>query len=120
MQRSFPKKNSTLKPNEKAVIAAYVLHRIAAGEIDDKEAGQILRREIGLQWTFLTAIQYLTGKEAAESIASLPANQHFFGLTKNQIIQMLAIANHLAANIRADGRPLTPGFMVHLFKEEKN
>lgn len=74
MHSVFPKKKSNLPPLGKALAAAKVLLDFLDHKLDTKEAGLILRREVGLQWSVLTAAQYLTGKEAMGALAGLQAD----------------------------------------------
>ena len=48
----------------KALAAAIVLLKVRAGEMDDKQAGFVFSASVGKQWSLITAVQYLSGKEA--------------------------------------------------------
>lgn len=63
MRGLFPKKKSRLSAQGKAVSAAHTLLDTVEGQIDEKAAGRRLREEVGLQWSFLTCLQYLSGQE---------------------------------------------------------
>lgn len=61
----FPRKKSRLNPQGKTTTAAMVLLDVMEEKLDEKSAGIRLRSEVGLNWSVLTAMQYLSGQEAS-------------------------------------------------------
>lgn len=112
----FPKKKSHLSPSEKALVAAHAFHLAVSEGMEPDEIGLLLRTEVGVQWTLLSAIQYLTGKAAVASVLALPSNFTFRGLNKQQLVALVDMANDCAANVRPDGTPLTAGPYLKYFK----
>lgn len=118
MRGVFPKKKSILPALGKAIAAAKVLLNFRDDKIDTKEAGLILRREIGLQWTVLTAAQYLTGKEAMQALAGLPADWTDGAWTKQRMMEAVMFANLLCAQAHPNGCSLSAGALVSAFKPD--
>jgi len=112
----FPRKKSRLSPQGRAIAAAHVLLDSAEGRLDEKAAGTRLREEIGLQWSYLTCLQYLSGQEALVALKALPTSWAEQGRTKSSLIGAAILAAHAVANLRADGTMLCAS---HLAKELK-
>lgn len=72
MRDPFPRKKARLPPLGKALAAVHVVQEVMAERMDDKQVSSYLRQEVGLQWTLLTAFQYLTGQEAIGALRELP------------------------------------------------
>lgn len=113
----FPKRKSKLSPQGKAMAAAQVLLAVGAGTMDDKQAGAFLREHIRLNWSLLTAVQYLTGQEAIGALEALPADWSQEGLDKTQVFAAVALAHDMAANLHPRS-PLSAGLLVERFKRE--
>lgn len=111
-------KKSPLKPREKALAACRALDQFIAGK-DPKSIGAALREEVGLQWTVLTAVQYLTGKEARDALDALPADFVFEGRNKFELKLLEALANDCAANAHPHGTRLSAGLLVEKFKRAR-
>ena len=116
MRGLFHKKKSRLSPQGKAIAAANVLLDSADGRLDEKAAGRRLREEVGLQWSYLTCLQYLSGQEALVALKALPNCWAEKGRTKSSLIGAAILAAHAVANLRADGAMLCAS---HLAKELK-
>jgi hypothetical protein len=116
MRNPFPKKKSPLSSLQKTLAAVRALHRCMYSDMSPEESGKILRSDVKLQWTFLTAIQFLTGKEAIASIMTLPHDVVFDGLGKPMLLEMLARAHDIAANSHPSGATLSSGLLVKKFK----
>ena len=112
----FPKKKSRLSAQGKAVVAANVLLDAVEGKIDDKMAGVRLREAIGLQWSFLTCIQYLSGQEALVALKALPNDWTEEGRQKRHVLAAAILAAHMVANFRSKGPML---FASHMAEELK-
>ncbi|KGM52271.1 hypothetical protein N792_03930 [Lysobacter concretionis Ko07 = DSM 16239] len=112
----LPKKKSKLPPLGKALIAAKVLLEVRDEKLDGKEAGALLRREVGLQWTVLTAAQYLTGKEAMGALDSLAAHWSDGDWTKRQMVEAVLFANLFCAQAHPKGSAMSAGTLVPAFK----
>lgn len=106
MHRVFPKKKSRLSAQGKALAAAHVLLDTVEGRIDEKAAGRRLREEVGLQWSFITCLQYLSGQEALAVMEALPNDWSEHGRTKRQLQAAVIMAAHTVANVRQDGTML--------------
>lgn len=118
MRGLFPKKKSKLRPLGKALIAAKVLFDVRDQKLDTRQAGLRLREEVGLQWTVLTAAQYLTGKEAMEALTSLPADWSDGSWTKKQMVEAVMFANLFCAQAHPKGSSLSAGSLVPAFKPD--
>jgi hypothetical protein len=112
------KKKSKLPPLGKAVAAAKVLLAVRDEKMDSKEAGLLLRSQVGLQWTILTAAQYLTGKEAMQALVNLPIDWSEDGHTREKMTEAVLFANLFCANAHPSGSSLSAGSMVPAFKPE--
>lgn len=115
MRGLFPKKKSKLPPQGKAIAAATALLAVGSGTMDDKQVGRMLREQVGLNWTLLTAVQYLTGKEAIGALKALPADWNEAGLNRSQLFAAVALAHDMAANLHPKS-PLSAGSLVRHFK----
>lgn len=112
----FPKKKSRLSTQAKAVVAANVLLDAVEGKIDEKMAGVRLREAIGLQWSFLTCVQYLSGQEALVALKALPNDWSEEGRQKRHLQAAAIMAAHMVANFRSQGPMLCAS---HLAEELK-
>lgn len=119
MRGLFPKKKSKLPPQGKAIAAATALLAVGSGTMDDKQVGRMLREQVGLNWTLLTAIQYLTGHEAIGALETLPADWNEEGLNRAQLFAAVAMAHDMAANLHPNA-PLSAGLHVKHFKRPKD
>ncbi|UID80477.1 hypothetical protein J3U96_08945 [Stenotrophomonas maltophilia] len=86
------------------------------GRLDEKAAGRWLREEVGLQWSMLTCLQYLSGKEALGALKALPNDWSERGRTKQHLQAASILAAHAVANMRQDGRMLCASDFAHEFK----
>lgn len=116
MRGLFPKKKSRLNPQGKAVAAATALLDTVEGKIDEKAAGRRLREEVGLNWSFLTCLQYLSGQEALVAIETLPEDWEQDGRTKRHVFAAAVLAAHTVANVRSDGTPLCASYLAQELK----
>lgn len=116
MRGLFPKKKSRLSAQGKAVVAANVLLDAVEGKIDEKMAGVRLREAIGLQWSFQTCIQYLSGQEALVALKALPNDWSEEGRQKRHVLAAAILAAHMVANFRSKGPMLCAS---HLAEELK-
>lgn len=116
MRGLFPKKKSRLSAQGKAVVAANVLLDAVEGKIDEKMAGVRLREAIGLQWSFLTCLQYLSGQEAHVALKALPNDWSEEGRRKRHLLAAAILAAHMVANFRSKGPMLCAS---HLAEELK-
>jgi hypothetical protein len=106
MRSPFPKRKSRLSEQAKAVVAARVLLDVRDERLDATAAGLRLREAIGLQWTFLSAVQYLSGKTAIAAITALPEEWTDAGRSKADLLGAILVAADIVANVRPDGEPL--------------
>lgn len=112
----FPKKKSRLSPQGKAIAAAHVLLDSAEGMLDEKAAGRRLRDEVGLQWSYLTCVQYLSGQEALGAIKALPNDWTENERTKLHLMGAAILAAHTVANLRSDGTLLCASYLAQELK----
>lgn len=106
------KRRNQLPPVERAVLSAKVVLAVHEGRMDEEAAGVLLRRAMGVQWTFLTALQYLSGQEAITSLQSLPEDWEVEGLTKGLAAQAVLLAGHICAFAHPGGAVLSAGHLV--------
>lgn len=119
MRNPFPKKKSRLPPLGKALAAVHVVQEVLAERMDDKQVSSYLRQEVGLQWTLLTAFQYLTGQEAIGALSELPQGWvGEGGLTRAQVLEAVAAAHQVCANFHPSGRAMSAGLLVQQFKRD--
>lgn len=116
MRGLFPKKKSRLSAQGKAVVAANVLLDAVEGKIDEKMAGVRLREAIGLQWSFLTCVQYLSGQEALVALKALPNDWTEEGRQKRHVLAAAILAAHMVANFRSKGPMLCASHMAEELK----
>jgi hypothetical protein len=107
-----PKKKSRLSSQAEAVIATNVLLDAVEGKIDERAAGVRLREAIGLQWSFLTSLQYLSGQEAPAALKALPNNWSEEGRQKRHLLGATALAAHIVANFRSDGSMISASHLA--------
>ena len=96
-------KRKTLPPLAKVKLASGVLAAVLAEKIDEKQAGVLLRQATGTQWSLLTCLQYLSGKEAIGAIEGLPQDWSEDGLTKDRLQAATKVAAHAVANFHPKG-----------------
>jgi hypothetical protein len=75
-----------------------------------------LREEVGLQWSYLTCIQYLSGQEALGALKALPNDWSERGRTKQHLQAASILAAHAVANTRQDGGMLCASDFAHQLK----
>jgi hypothetical protein len=112
----FPRKKSRLSPQGKAVAAVHALLDTVGGKIDEKAAAVRLREEVGLNWSFPTCLQYLSGQEALAAIESLPSDWEQGGRTKRHAFAAAVLAAHTVANLRSDGTMLCASYLAEELK----
>lgn len=108
----FPRKKIHLSPLGKTIAAAKVVHAVKDGRLEWKQAGQALRDMVGLQWTMLTAMQYLTGKEAGSAVAALPDGWTDGEMTIKSLIEAIWCAADFCANAHPKGVALSGAALV--------
>ena len=111
------KRLNRLPPLERALFAARMLLSVQAGQMDERAAGRELRAAMGVQWSLLTAIQYLSGQEAIRAIDSLPEEWSMDGLTKADAPRAVLTAGWVCAHGHPGGKPLTSGHLVSAMRE---
>lgn len=99
-----PKKK--LAPLVKVKLATVALSAVLSDRMTDKEAGRFLREATGTQWSLLTCMQYLSGKEALAAIAALPDDWAEDGMTKDALEHATKVAAFAVANAHPEGTPL--------------
>ena len=99
-----PKKK--LPPLVKVKLATVALSAVLADRMTEEDAGRLLREATGTQWSLLTCLQYLSGKEALATIAALPENWFEDGMTREALEQATKVAAYAVANAHPKGTPL--------------
>jgi len=102
--RNPPKKK--LPPLVKVKLATVALSAVLADRMTEEDAGRLLREATGTQWSLLTCMQYLSGKEALAAIAALPEDWSEDGITKQALEQATKVAAFAVANAHPKGAPL--------------
>ncbi len=115
MRGRSPKK-VLVSPQRKVVAAATALLSTMEGVFDEKGAGKWLREEVGSQWSFLTCLQYLSGKDALSALEALPADWAERGRTKGDLYAASIFAAHAVANVRQNGPMLCASEMAKAMK----
>jgi len=82
------------------------LSAVLSDRMTDKEAGRFLREATGTQWSLLTCMQYLSGKEALAAIAALPDGWTEDGMTRQALELAAKVAAFAVANAHPEGTPL--------------
>lgn len=108
-----PKK---LAPLVKVKLAAAALSAVLAERMTEEEAGRMLREATGTQWSILTCIQYLPGKEALGAIAQLPDDWTEDGMSKEGLESATKAAAFLVANAHPKGTPLCASDMAKQYR----
>lgn len=113
----FPAKKSRLPPIGKALAAVKAIRRAVDERMDEKSIQALLKEEVGLNWSLLTALQYLTGKQALGALEALPANWvGEDGTTMDDVEGAVAVAHLVCANLKPDAR-LSAGVLVEHFRD---
>ncbi|HEL2981852.1 TPA: hypothetical protein UL927_000202 [Stenotrophomonas maltophilia] len=107
------RRKPTIPPQRRAIVAAQLFLDLVEEKLDPQALGR-LREEVGLQWTWLTCMQYLSGKEALEVLRALPTDWEQDGRTPLQMLSASLLAAHTVVNLRGDGQALCAS---HLAKQ---
>lgn len=86
----------------------------------DKEAGRFVREATDTQWSLLTCMQYLSGKEARLAIAALPEDWSEDGMTKQVLEQATKVAAFAAANAHPKGTPLCASDLAKQYRGKES
>jgi hypothetical protein len=112
----FPARKSRLTPQGKTIAAGLVLLDVMEGKLEDKAAGVRLRSEVGLNWSLITALQYLCGQEAIAALASIPQDWQERGRTRADLVKAVLVAADAVANGRPDGQMLCASYLARDLK----
>ena len=110
--RAPAKRRGLLTPQAKAIVATKAVLSVFAGTVDEKDIGPQLRRATGLQWSFLTALQYVTGQEAIGALGDLHDDWRDGKLTKADLRKAVMLAAGACATGAPSGSPLSGGHLV--------
>lgn len=102
----FPLSKSPLNSREKTIAAPLIFLDALEEKIALSDIGPLLRKAIGLQWSWISCIQYLSGKEAIGAQQALHEDWTQGGRNRNDIAVAILLAAQAVANIRSDGKPL--------------
>lgn len=106
MINPFPRKKCILNPQGKTAAAAMALLDVMEERLDEKAASRRLREEVGLNWSMITAVQYLSGKEAIAAVSQMPADWAHEGRTRKDVLHAIIMAADAVNNARPDGKAL--------------
>jgi len=95
-----------LAPLVKVKLAAATLAAVLADRMSEEDAGRVLREATGTQWSLLTCMQYLSGKEALAAIERLSADWSEDGMTRESLESATKVAAFAVANAHPKGTPL--------------
>lgn len=109
-------KRKKLPALTKVQLAATVIAAVLAEKIDEKQAGVILREATGTQWSLLTCLQYLSGKEAIGAVDNLPDSWSEEGMTKEGLQAAIKVAAHAVANFHPKGKSLCASDLAQTMK----
>src|SRR5689334_15724978 len=98
MRAPGTKRKSKLSDMDKAVVSARVVLDAHAGLLDEPAAARRLRESFDLQWSFITCLQYLSGKKAIAAISALPSDWSADGRTKKDMITAVLLAADAVAH----------------------
>src|SRR3546814_17453062 len=90
---------------------------VMEGRLDEKAAARRLRDEVGLNWSMITAVQYLSGKEAIRAVARLSADWSHDGRTRKDVLLAIILAADAVNNARPDGQALCARYLATALKE---
>lgn len=108
-----------IPPLVKVKLATLALSGVLADRMTEKDAGRFLREATGTQWSLLTCLQYLSGKEARSAIAALPPSWTEDGMTKEALEQATKVAAFAVANAHPKGAPLCASDLAKQFKGQE-
>ncbi|WP_447937254.1 hypothetical protein [Thermomonas fusca] len=103
----------------KVKLATVALSAVLAERMTEEDAGRLLREATGTQWSLLTCVQYLSGKEALAAIAALPEAWAEDGMTKEALEQATKVAAFVVANAHPGGTPLCASELAKQYVERK-
>jgi hypothetical protein len=105
-----------LPPLVKVKLAAATLAAVLSDRMSEEDAGRALREATGTQWSLLTCMQYLSGKEALGAIAALTDNWTEDGMTKEGLESATKVAAFAVANAHPKGTPLCASDLAKQYK----
>lgn len=105
-----------LAPLIKVQLAAATLAAVLTDRMSEEDAGRALREATGTQWSLLTCMQYLSGKEALAAIAALPADWTEGDMTKDGLESATKVAAFAVANAHPKGTPLCASDLAKQYK----
>lgn len=111
------KRRNRLPPLERALLAAQVVLAVHEGWMDEKQAGAQLRSAMRVQWSLLTALQYLSGQEAIAVITGLPDGWERDGMTKETAAKAVLIAGLACAFSHPGGATMSAGHLVNALRQ---
>ena len=89
---------------------------VLSEKIDEKQAGVLLLEATGTQWSLLTCLQYLSGKEAIGAVDTLPSDWSEDGMTKEGLQAAIKVAAHAVANAHPRGASLCASDLAQSMK----
>jgi hypothetical protein len=105
-----------LSDRDKAIAAALVLLDVQQGRLSDEDAATQLHAELGPHWSFLTCIQFLSGKRAIAGLTALPDDWRFADRRKSDLLQAVVAAAHAVGHALPDGTTLCASALARELK----
>lgn len=92
--------SAKLPPQQKAIFAAHAVLDMAEGKADERATRSLLVDKVGLAWSPLNCIQYLSGKEATVALTALPDDWKGRGRDKRDMLRASVIALKVVEDTR--------------------
>ncbi|ASW44569.1 MULTISPECIES: hypothetical protein [Xanthomonas] len=95
--------SAKLSPQQKAIVAAHAVLNMAEGKADERAVRSLLVNEIGLAWSPLNCLQYLSGKEATAALTALPDNWKQLDRNKSDLLRASVVSLAMVKEVRGAG-----------------
>ena len=95
--------SAKLSPQQKAIVAAHAVLNLAEGKAGERELRSLLVNEIGLAWSPLNCVQYLSGKEATAALTALPEDWQGLDRNKNDLLRASVVSLAMVKDVRGAG-----------------
>ena len=103
MARTTHWPSAKLSPQQKAIVAAHAVLNLAEGKADERAVRSLLVDEIGLAWSPLNCVQYLSGKEATAALTALPDNWKGLDRNKSDLPRASVVSLAMVKEVRGAG-----------------
>jgi hypothetical protein len=118
MPRTTNWPSAKLSPQQKAIVAAHAVLNLAEGRADERAIRSLLVDEIGLAWSALNCIQYLSGKEATAALTALPDDWKGLDRDKRDLLRASVTALKVVEDMRGEfGGKVSAGKVAQRLEE---